>query len=131
MIRCVSGVVDGGGTAKCTVFINDVAVEVAVGPINVPEAFGEEAMLIHSSGIPVVTDEWGFTLHPLQHGASYYLVCVVLATRGDCTFHPYYLEWTKGEFTLMGVLIIFIHTHVLKLIKKHMCSNFFKFFFLY
>ncbi|XP_057417911.1 WUSCHEL-related homeobox 9-like isoform X3 [Lotus japonicus] len=66
--------VDGGGTAKCTVFINDVAVEVAVGPINVPEAFGEEAMLIHSSGIPVLTDEWGFTLHPLQHGASYYLI---------------------------------------------------------
>ncbi|KAL2467303.1 Homeobox domain-containing protein [Abeliophyllum distichum] len=31
-------------------------------------------VLIHSSGQPVLTNEWGVTLEPLQHGAFYYLV---------------------------------------------------------
>ncbi|KOM31583.1 hypothetical protein LR48_Vigan01g113800 [Vigna angularis] len=51
---------------KCIVFINDVAFEVMMGPFNVRQAFGDEAVLIHSSG-PVPTDDWGITLHPLQH----------------------------------------------------------------
>ncbi|KAL8260241.1 hypothetical protein R6Q59_028194 [Mikania micrantha] len=59
---------------KSTVFINDVAFEVAVGPFNVWEWFGDDAMLIHSYGQPVVTNEWGVTLQSLQHGAFYYLV---------------------------------------------------------
>lgn len=59
---------------KSTVFINDVAFEVDVGPLNVREAFGDDAVLIHVSGQPVLVDQWGVTLHPLQHGASYYLV---------------------------------------------------------
>lgn len=54
--------------------INDVAFEVPSGPLNVKEVFGEVAVLVHSSGQPVVTNEWGVTLHPLQHGAFYYLV---------------------------------------------------------
>ncbi|XP_014506392.1 WUSCHEL-related homeobox 9-like [Vigna radiata var. radiata] len=58
---------------KCIVFINDVAFEVMMGPFNVRQAFGDEAVLIHSSG-PVPTDDWGITLHPLQHGAYYYLI---------------------------------------------------------
>ncbi|KAL7243658.1 hypothetical protein ACSBR1_015964 [Camellia fascicularis] len=60
--------------ARSTVFINDVAFEVAVGPFNVREAFGDDAMLIHSTGEPVVTNEWGFTLQSLQQGGFYYLV---------------------------------------------------------
>ncbi|XP_010918996.1 WUSCHEL-related homeobox 9 isoform X2 [Elaeis guineensis] len=65
----------GGGVAtRATVFINEVEFEVGTGPLNVREAFGEEAVLLHSSGHPVLTDEWGVTLQPLQHGASYYLV---------------------------------------------------------
>ncbi|GMN43641.1 hypothetical protein TIFTF001_012839 [Ficus carica] len=63
-----------GAGAKTTVFINDVAFELPVGPFNVREAFGEEAVLIHSYGQPVLTNEWGVTLHSLQHGAFYYLV---------------------------------------------------------
>ncbi|WCJ27124.1 WUSCHEL-related homeobox 9 [Euphorbia peplus] len=59
---------------RSTVFINDVAFEIGGGPFNVREAFGDENMLIHSSGHPVFTNEWGITLHSLQHGASYYLV---------------------------------------------------------
>ncbi|XP_012092417.1 WUSCHEL-related homeobox 9 [Jatropha curcas] len=60
--------------ARSTVFINDVAIEVGVGPFNLREAFGDDFLLIHSSGQPVLTNEWGLTLHSLQHGASYYLV---------------------------------------------------------
>lgn len=67
----LTGVVELGAPAKSTVFINDVAFEVAAGPFNVREAFGDDAVLIHSSGQPVLTNEWGVTL---QHGAFYYLV---------------------------------------------------------
>ncbi|KAF5729138.1 WOX9b [Tripterygium wilfordii] len=63
---------ESGGVVA--VFINDLAFEVNAGPFNVKEAFGDDAMLIHSSGQPVLTNEWGFTLQFLQHGASYYLV---------------------------------------------------------
>ena len=56
------------------VVINDVRFEVPSGPLNVKEAFGDDVVLIHSSGQPVVTDRWGVTLQPLQHGASYYLI---------------------------------------------------------
>ncbi|CAA3012509.1 WUSCHEL-related homeobox 9-like [Olea europaea subsp. europaea] len=59
---------------KSTVFIDDACFEVVVGPFNVRDTFGEGAMLVHSSGLPIVTDEWGMTLHPLQDGGFYYLV---------------------------------------------------------
>ncbi|XP_057487844.1 WUSCHEL-related homeobox 9-like [Actinidia eriantha] len=62
------------GPQKSTVFINDVAFEVGVGPFNVREAFGDDAVLVHCSGQPVVTNEWGVTLHSLQPGAFYYLL---------------------------------------------------------
>lgn len=75
MFWCISGIGDPGGAARSTVFINDVAFEVAVGPFNVREAFGDDVVLIHaSSGQPVLTNQWGLTLHSLQHGACYYLV---------------------------------------------------------
>ncbi|KAL7129926.1 hypothetical protein ABFS83_13G101000 [Erythranthe nasuta] len=61
------------GPTRSTVFINDVCFEVGYGPFSVREAFGDDAVLIHSSGHPVLTNEWGVTLHPLQHGAFYYL----------------------------------------------------------
>ncbi|KAI3740680.1 hypothetical protein L2E82_31150 [Cichorium intybus] len=66
--------VEEPGPGKSTVFINDVAFEVAVGPFNVRQAFGDDAVLIHSYGQPVVTNEWGVTIQSLQHGAFYYLV---------------------------------------------------------
>nr|XP_043611605.1 LOW QUALITY PROTEIN: WUSCHEL-related homeobox 8-like [Erigeron canadensis] len=66
--------VEHQGPAKSTVFINDVAYEVATGPLNVKEVFGDDAVLIHSYGHPVVTNECGVTLQSLQHGAFYYLV---------------------------------------------------------
>ncbi|KAL3851365.1 hypothetical protein ACJIZ3_013247 [Penstemon smallii] len=62
------------GPTKSTVFINDVCIEVGFGPFNVREAFGDDSVLLQSTGQPVLTNEWGVTLHPLQHGAFYYLV---------------------------------------------------------
>ncbi|KAI3498723.1 hypothetical protein L1887_34502 [Cichorium endivia] len=62
------------GTGKLIVFINDVPFEVAVGPFNVKEAFGSDAVLIDYSGQTLVTNDWGVTAQSLQHGAFYYLV---------------------------------------------------------
>lgn len=64
----------GCGATKSTVFINDVCLEVGGGPFNVREAFGDDAVLIQSTGQAVLTNEWGVTLHPLHHGAFYYLL---------------------------------------------------------
>ncbi|KAK8580636.1 hypothetical protein V6N13_143707 [Hibiscus sabdariffa] len=69
-----SAAVDPGNLGRSTVFINDVAFEVTVGPFNMREAFGDDAILINSSGQSVLTNEWGLTLQPLQHGGFYYLV---------------------------------------------------------
>ncbi|KAL6206651.1 hypothetical protein ACLB2K_023899 [Fragaria x ananassa] len=72
-----AAIMGAGGAARSMVFINDVAFEVAAGPFNVREAFGDDAVLIHSSGHPVLTNEWGVTLHSLHHGAFYYLVRIL------------------------------------------------------
>ncbi|CAI9760170.1 unnamed protein product [Fraxinus pennsylvanica] len=64
-----------GGPTKSTVYINDVCFEVSsMVPFNVRDAFGDDAVLVHSSGQPVLTNEWGATLQPLHHGAFYYLM---------------------------------------------------------
>ncbi|KAF8032145.1 hypothetical protein BT93_D1157 [Corymbia citriodora subsp. variegata] len=73
-IHNVQGVPEASNEAKSTVFINDVAFQVATGPFNVREAFGDDAVLINASGQLVLTNEWGLTLQSLQHGASYYLI---------------------------------------------------------
>lgn len=59
---------------KMRVFINDVCYEVATAPFNVREAFGDDAVLIQTSGVPVLTDQSGFTHQPLQNGAFYYII---------------------------------------------------------
>ncbi|CAA7410168.1 unnamed protein product [Spirodela intermedia] len=75
----INDIIQGAcGAARLTVFINDVAFEVGAGLLNVTAAFGEGAILLHSSGHPVRVDERGLTLLPLQHGASYYLVSLSL-----------------------------------------------------
>ncbi|CAN0853224.1 WUSCHEL-related homeobox 9 [Linum grandiflorum] len=60
--------------STATVFINDLPFEVGTGPFNVREAFGDDMLLVHSSGQPVLTDDWGITLQSLNHGGFYYLV---------------------------------------------------------
>ncbi|KAK1368745.1 Homeobox domain-containing protein [Heracleum sosnowskyi] len=83
--------IQGEELRKSTVFINEVAIEVASGPFNVREAFGDDAVLIHSSGQPVVTNEWGVTLHSLQHGAFYYLLSTAITTKSS-HLHAHDLE---------------------------------------
>ncbi|CAJ2637259.1 unnamed protein product [Trifolium pratense] len=56
------------------VFINGVPTEVPRGAIDMKTTFGEDVMLIHSSGVSVPTNEFGFLMQSLQNGESYYLV---------------------------------------------------------
>ncbi|XP_022154275.1 WUSCHEL-related homeobox 11-like [Momordica charantia] len=56
------------------IFINGVPTEVPKGAVDIKAMFGEEAVLVHSSGLPVLTNEFGISLHSLQHGESYFLV---------------------------------------------------------
>ena len=65
------------GAEKCTVFTNkDTIFKVDVRPFNIRASFGDGAVLLDSSGTPVLTDEWGVTLDSLHHGATYFLVCI-------------------------------------------------------
>ena len=57
-----------------TVFINGVPAEVPSGPLDVKAMFGQDFMLVNSSGVPVPTDESGFSAQILRHGESYFLV---------------------------------------------------------
>ncbi|CAH8347066.1 unnamed protein product [Eruca vesicaria subsp. sativa] len=73
----------GGDVGDCVspvrliVFINDMPFEVTAGLFNVKESFGNNAILINSFGQPILTDEFGVTLQPLQNGAVYYLVSIL------------------------------------------------------
>jgi hypothetical protein len=64
---------------RSTVFINEMVCEVPTSPLNVKSVFGANAVLLHSSGFPVPTDEFHNTFQPLQHGASYYVALVRIA----------------------------------------------------
>ncbi|KDP39634.1 hypothetical protein JCGZ_02654 [Jatropha curcas] len=61
-------------TGLTTVFINGVATEVPRGPLDMRAMFGQDLILVHSSGVPVPVNEFGFLMHSLQHGESYFLV---------------------------------------------------------
>ncbi|XP_047312735.1 WUSCHEL-related homeobox 11-like [Impatiens glandulifera] len=57
-----------------TVFINGIQTDVPNGIIDMKTMFGENGILVHSSGITVPFNEYGFLLQSLQHGESYFLV---------------------------------------------------------
>ena len=57
-------------------FINGVATDVPRGSIDIKSMFGEDTVLVHSSGLPLPTNEFGFLMEDLQHGESYFLVSV-------------------------------------------------------
>jgi hypothetical protein len=38
--------------------------------------FGQDVVLVHSSGVPVPTNEFGFLMQSLHHGESYFLVII-------------------------------------------------------
>ncbi|KAI5316848.1 hypothetical protein L3X38_036555 [Prunus dulcis] len=57
-----------------TVFINGVPAEVPKGPLDMKSMFGQDVLLVHSSGLPLLLNEFGFLAHGLQPGESYFLV---------------------------------------------------------
>eukprot|EP00261_Vitis_vinifera_P035883 XP_019077126.1 PREDICTED: WUSCHEL-related homeobox 11 [Vitis vinifera] len=57
-----------------TVFINGVPTEVPKGSFDMKAMFGQDFVLVHSSGVPVPFNEFGFSMQSLQHGESYFLV---------------------------------------------------------
>ncbi|CAJ2671977.1 unnamed protein product [Trifolium pratense] len=64
----------GAATGLITVFINGIATEIQAGPIDIKTVFGDDVMLVHSSGVPVPTNEHGILIQCLHHGESYFLV---------------------------------------------------------
>ncbi|KAK7377912.1 hypothetical protein VNO80_03347 [Phaseolus coccineus] len=79
-----------GGTnisAFITVFINGIATELPKGPIDIKTVFGEDLMLVHSSGVPILTNEFGLLMQNLQHGESYFLWKVMRHSAAGCRFH--------------------------------------------
>ncbi|KAH8491389.1 hypothetical protein Peur_065291 [Populus x canadensis] len=59
-----------------TVFINGIPTEVPRGPLDMKAMFGQDVVLVHSSGVPVPTNEFGFLMQSLHHGESYFLVII-------------------------------------------------------
>ncbi|XP_030453205.1 WUSCHEL-related homeobox 11 [Syzygium oleosum] len=57
-----------------TVFINGIPTEIPRGPLDMKSVFGQDAILVHSSGLPVPTNEYGHLMQSLEHGESYFLV---------------------------------------------------------
>ncbi|XP_073158509.1 WUSCHEL-related homeobox 11-like [Henckelia pumila] len=57
-----------------TVFINGVATNVSRGAFDIKAMFGGDFVLFHSSGMPLQVNDYGFLVHSLQHGESYFLV---------------------------------------------------------
>ncbi|URE43505.1 WUSCHEL-related homeobox, partial [Musa troglodytarum] len=56
-----------------TVFINGIPSEVPRGPIDLRATFGQNVMLVHSSGELLPINEYGILLQSLQMGESYFL----------------------------------------------------------
>ncbi|KAJ8478758.1 hypothetical protein OPV22_022485 [Ensete ventricosum] len=60
-----------------TVFINGIPSEVPRGPIDLRATFGQNVMLVHSSGELLPINEYGILLQSLQMGESYFLNSIV------------------------------------------------------
>ncbi|RWW34078.1 hypothetical protein GW17_00001186 [Ensete ventricosum] len=56
-----------------TVFINGIPSEVPRGPVDLRAMFGQNVMLVHSSGELLPINEYGILLQSLQMGESYFL----------------------------------------------------------
>ncbi|KAH9307804.1 hypothetical protein KI387_035715, partial [Taxus chinensis] len=54
------------------VFIGNKPFEVPVGPVNMREVLGKDAILVYQFGKQIPVNESGITLHGLHHGALYY-----------------------------------------------------------
>ncbi|CAN6719844.1 unnamed protein product [Malus baccata var. baccata] len=57
-----------------TVFINGFPTEIPKGPLDMKAVFGQDVLLVHSSGLPLPINEFGFLAQSLESGESYFLV---------------------------------------------------------
>ncbi|KAI4994301.1 WUSCHEL-related homeobox 6-like isoform X2 [Hordeum vulgare subsp. vulgare] len=60
--------------ATITVFINGVPMEVPRGPIDLRAMFGQDVVLLHSTGALLPVNDYGILIQSLQMGESYFLV---------------------------------------------------------
>ncbi|KAK1650437.1 hypothetical protein QYE76_068242 [Lolium multiflorum] len=60
--------------ATITVFINGVPMEVPRGPIDLRAMFGQDVVLLHSTGAVLPVNDYGTLIQSLQMGESYFLV---------------------------------------------------------
>jgi hypothetical protein len=65
-------------SGSMTVFINGVATEVPRGPIDLRSMFGQDVMLVHSTGGLLPVNEYGVLMQSLQMGESYFLVSLFI-----------------------------------------------------
>ncbi|KAG8096149.1 hypothetical protein GUJ93_ZPchr0013g34496 [Zizania palustris] len=63
-------------SATITVFINGVSMEVPRGPIDLRGMFGQDVMLVHSTGALLPVNGYGILMQSLQMGESYFLVAI-------------------------------------------------------
>ncbi|KAK4781687.1 hypothetical protein SAY86_015789 [Trapa natans] len=61
-------------SGNITVFMNGVPTHVPACPIEVKAVFGENAIVVQSSGVPLPMNEYGFLMESLKPGQSYFLV---------------------------------------------------------
>lgn len=64
--------------ATITVFINGVPMEMPRGPIDLRAMFGQDVMLVHSTGALLPVNDYGILMQSLQIGESYFLVTIHL-----------------------------------------------------
>ncbi|KAL6997844.1 wuschel-related homeobox [Sarracenia purpurea var. burkii] len=88
-----------------TVFINGIPTEVPMGAIDMKAMFGQDVMLVHSSGLPVPFNDYGFSVQTLQHGESYFLCLgAALATSVATEVKPRDMKIKKS----------FVRTHIVR-----------------
>ncbi|CAL9058446.1 unnamed protein product [Musa banksii] len=73
-ITCINFIISCMNAGTITVFINGIPSEVPRGPIDLRATFGQNVMLVHSSGELLPINEYGILLQSLQMGESYFLV---------------------------------------------------------
>uniref|UniRef100_A0A453I6W1 Homeobox domain-containing protein n=1 Tax=Aegilops tauschii subsp. strangulata TaxID=200361 RepID=A0A453I6W1_AEGTS len=67
--------------ATITVFINGVPMEVPRGPIDLRAMFGQDVVLLHSTGTLLPVNDYGILIQSLQMGESYFLVTIHIASQ--------------------------------------------------
>lgn len=56
--------------------MNGIPTQVPLCPIEVEAVFGQNAIVVHSSGVPLPINEFGFLMQSLEPGESYFLVII-------------------------------------------------------